>query len=135
MSDRQNKQGSKREIAHACQEKRTDYMKALTNFTEVLSAQVQAAARRSDETQMETPVPVRPGDWVRVRVHKRKWPDPRWTGPWEVTEVTSHAIRVKGKTGANWHHLTHCVPADPPSRTLREIATDLADNSSSITLE
>ena len=49
-SDRQNKQGSKREIAHACQEKLTDYMKALTHFTEVLSAQVQAAARRSDET-------------------------------------------------------------------------------------
>ena len=118
-SDRQNKQGSKREIAHACQEKLTDYMKALTNFTEVLSAQVQAAARHSDETQMETPVPVRPGDWVRVRVHKRKWPDPRWTGPWEVTECTSHAIRVKGRTGANWHHLSHCVPTDRPS--LREV--------------
>ena len=42
-------------------------MKALTNFTEVLSAQVQAAAGRSDETPKETPVPVRPGDWVRVR--------------------------------------------------------------------
>ena len=96
-------------------------MKALTNITEVLSAQVQAAAGRSDETPKETPVPVKPGDWVRVRVHKRKWPDPRWTGPWEVTECTSHAIRVKGKTGANWHHLTHCVPTDRPSRPLREV--------------
>ena len=107
-----------------CQEKMTDYMKALTNLTEVLSAQVQAAAGRSDETPKETPVTVKPGDWVRVRVHKRKLPDHRWTGPWEVTECTSHAIQVKGKTGANWHHLTHCVPADPPSRTLREVATD-----------
>ncbi|XP_047195575.1 uncharacterized protein LOC124851640 [Hippoglossus stenolepis] len=31
---------------------------------------VQAAARRSDETPTETPVPVKPGDWVRVKV---KW--------------------------------------------------------------
>ena len=112
-----------------CQEKLTDYMKALTNLIGVLSVQVQAAAGRSDETPTETPVPIRPGDWVRVKVHRKKWPDPRWTGPWEVTECTSHAIRVKGKTGANWHHLTHCVPADPPSRTLREVATDLADSS------
>ena len=104
-------------------------MKALTNLTEVLS-RAQAAAGRSDETPTGTPVPVRPGDWVRVKVHKRKWPDLRWTGPWEVTECTSHAIRVKGRTGAIWYHLTHCVPADPPSWTLREVATDLADSSS-----
>ena len=62
-----------------CQEKMTNYMKALSNLTEVLSAQVQAAAGRSDETPKETPVPVKLGDWVRVRVHKRKWPEPRWT--------------------------------------------------------
>ena len=104
-------------------------MKALTNLTEVLS-QAQTGAGRSDKNPTGTPVPVRPGDWVRVKVHKRKWPDPRWTGPWEVTECTSHAIRVKGRTGAIWYHLTHCVPADPPSWTLREVATDLADSSS-----
>lgn len=33
----------------------------------------------------------------------------------------------KGKAGANWYHLTHCVPAQPPSRTLAEVRTNLAE--------
>ncbi|XP_032365350.1 uncharacterized protein LOC116680374 [Etheostoma spectabile] len=44
------------------------------------------------------PLPaVKVGDWVRVKVHKRKWTDPRWTGPYEVKEVTSHSVQVKEK--------------------------------------
>ncbi|XP_064877154.1 uncharacterized protein LOC135572653 [Oncorhynchus nerka] len=39
---------------------------------------------------------VKVGDWVRIKVHKRKWADPRWTGPYEVKEVTSHSVQVKG---------------------------------------
>ncbi|CAB1312810.1 unnamed protein product, partial [Coregonus sp. 'balchen'] len=35
------------------------------------------------------------GDWVRVKVHKRKWLEPRWTGPYEVKEVTSHSVQVR----------------------------------------
>ncbi|KAM8908083.1 uncharacterized protein AB9W97_005629 [Spinachia spinachia] len=66
------------------------------------------------------------GDWVRVKVHKRKWKDPRWTGPYEVKEVTTHSVQVKGKSGAPWHHLTHCAPAPSPSRTLQEVRADLA---------
>lgn len=90
-----------------------DYMKSLIDLTRVLFTQVQQVENDSETTTAETPV--KPGDWVRVKVHKRKWTDPRWTGPWEVIASTSHALQVKGKSGANWHHLTHCAPADPPS--------------------
>lgn len=100
-----------------------DYMKALTDITQVLSTQVQNAEETPGEAS-ETPVG--PGDWVRVKVHKRKWSEPRWTGPWEVIERSSHALKVRGKTGANWHHLTHCAPAQAPSRSIGEVSTDLA---------
>ncbi|KAK6324646.1 hypothetical protein J4Q44_G00039880 [Coregonus suidteri] len=42
------------------------------------------------------PLKVKVGDWVRVKVHKRKWLEPRWTGPYEVKEVTSHSVQVRG---------------------------------------
>ena len=87
----------------------TDYMKALTNLTGVLSAQVQAAAGRSDETPKETPVPAKPGDGVRVRVQKRKWPDPRWTGPWEVTRVYLTCDPSKRKNRSKFGTTSHIV--------------------------
>ena len=88
-------------------------MTALTNMTRVLCKQVQRVEGEPE------------GDWVQVKVHKIKWSEPRWTGPYEVIERTSHVVHVKGKTGANWHHLTHCVPASPPSCALNEISTNL----------
>ncbi|CAB1354066.1 unnamed protein product, partial [Coregonus sp. 'balchen'] len=41
------------------------------------------------------PLKVKVGDWVRVKVHKRKWLEPRWTGPYEVKEVTSHSVQIE----------------------------------------
>ena len=95
-------------------------VRALTNMFQVLSTQVQTA-EKTPET------PVGPGDWVKVKIHKRKSLEPVWSGPWEVVERTTHALRVKIKTGTYWHHLTHCVPALPLSRNSTAVRTDLTE--------
>ncbi|CAJ1076500.1 protein K02A2.6 [Xyrichtys novacula] len=64
-------------------------------------------------------------DWVLLRVIKRKWNEPKWTGPFRVTERTSHAVRLDGK-GDTWFHLTQCAPAVTPQRSLKEVRQDLA---------
>ena len=78
-----------------------------------------------EATTPEVAPEIQVGDWVRVKVHKRRWLKPRWTVLKQVTEVTTHSVQVKEKAGAIWHHLTHCVPAQPPSRTLAEVRADL----------
>ncbi|XP_062413601.1 uncharacterized protein LOC134105111 isoform X1 [Pungitius pungitius] len=60
--------------------------------------------------------------WVLLRVIKRKWSEPRWTGPYQVEERTSHAVRLRGK-GDTWYHWSQCAPADEPGRTLQDILT------------
>ncbi|XP_068999724.1 protein NYNRIN-like isoform X1 [Embiotoca jacksoni] len=68
-------------------------------------------------------------DWVLLRVIKRKWSEPRWTGPFLVTERTSHAVRLEGK-GDTWYHLLQCAPGLEPQRTLQETAADVVKNAS-----
>lgn len=63
-------------------------------------------------------------EWVRLRVYKRKWLEPRWTGPFRVTERTSHAVRLQGK-GETWFHWSQCTPAEEPSRSLHQVYQDL----------
>ncbi|KAL3969414.1 B-cell receptor-associated protein 31 [Sarotherodon galilaeus] len=48
---------------------------------------------------------------VWLKVIKRKWKEPRWTGPYEVTARTTTAVRLKGK-GDTWFHWTQCAAAD-----------------------
>lgn len=55
-------------------------------------------------------------EMVYLKVLKRKWMEPRWTGPFRVTERTSHALRLEGK-GTTWFHLSQCAPAKEPSTT------------------
>uniref|UniRef100_A0AAV2LWW2 RNase H type-1 domain-containing protein n=1 Tax=Knipowitschia caucasica TaxID=637954 RepID=A0AAV2LWW2_KNICA len=55
-----------------------------------------------------------PPAWVRVKVFKRKWNEPRWTGPFEVVARTRKAVQLKGH-GNKWFHLSHTRPSDPPS--------------------
>ncbi|XP_069750251.1 putative transcription factor Ovo-like 1 isoform X2 [Narcine bancroftii] len=50
----------------------------------------------------ETPIPS-VVEWVLLKVIKRKWSEPRWTGPYRVVERTSHAVRLQGK-GETWYH-------------------------------
>ena len=46
-----------------------------------------------------------PDEEVILRVVKRKWSEPRWLGPFKVTERTSHAVRLQGK-GNTWYHIS-----------------------------
>ncbi|XP_028809289.1 uncharacterized protein LOC114763697 [Denticeps clupeoides] len=65
--------------------------------------------------------PPGPGiEYVLLKVTKRKWSEPRWTGPYQITERTSHAVRLKGK-GDTWFHLSQCAAAPEPGRTVPEI--------------
>ena len=52
-----------------------DYMRVLTDLTRVLSTQVQQVGKDPEAPKGTTPV--KRGEWVRVKVHKRKWADPR----------------------------------------------------------
>ncbi|KAG7999497.1 protein K02A2.6 [Nibea albiflora] len=63
-------------------------------------------------------------EWVLLRVVKRKWSEPRWTGPYQVVERTTHAVRLKGK-GDTWFHWSQCAAAEEPQRSLTEIQKDL----------
>uniref|UniRef100_A0A0F8CCY1 Murine leukemia virus integrase C-terminal domain-containing protein n=1 Tax=Larimichthys crocea TaxID=215358 RepID=A0A0F8CCY1_LARCR len=67
-------------------------------------------------------------EWVLLRVIKRKWSEPRWTGPFQVTERTSHAVRLRGK-GDTWFHWSQCAAAEEPQRSLSEIQTNLQEKS------
>ncbi|CAB1344226.1 unnamed protein product [Coregonus sp. 'balchen'] len=66
------------------------------------------------------------GDWVRVKVHSRKWTEPRWEGPFQVKEVSSHSLRVNTSKKDVWYHRTHCAKDIVPGRTLDQVQQDLA---------
>ncbi|KAL3976869.1 [histone H3]-lysine4 N-trimethyltransferase MLL3 [Sarotherodon galilaeus] len=54
---------------------------------------------------------VRDAKAVWLKVIKRKWKEPRWTGPYEVTARTATAVQLRGK-GDTWFHWTQCAAAD-----------------------
>nr|XP_049617673.1 uncharacterized protein LOC125992617 [Syngnathus scovelli] len=81
------------------------YFEALNRLVRLFSKQVSTTEKGS-----ENPVETLTTSWVYLKSLKRKWAEPRWTGPYEVTERTSHALRLRGK-GATWFHLSQCAPA------------------------
>ncbi|XP_047247942.1 uncharacterized protein LOC124884214 isoform X2 [Girardinichthys multiradiatus] len=66
-------------------------------------------------------------EWVWLKVIKQKWAEPRFTGPYQVTERTSHAVRLKGK-GDTWFHWSQCAEAPEPGRPLEEIGENTASS-------
>lgn len=58
-------------------------------------------------------------EWVLLKVIKRKWSEPRWTGPYKVVERTLQAVRLENK-GKTWYHWSQCAACDEPQRSLRE---------------
>ncbi|XP_037835053.1 uncharacterized protein LOC108247184 [Kryptolebias marmoratus] len=74
--------------------------------------------RIQGEAQDKESAPTAPEvQWVWLKVIKRKWSEPRFTGPHQVVERTSHAVRLRGK-GENWYHWSQCAPAEEPGREL-----------------
>ncbi|XP_068162216.1 uncharacterized protein [Antennarius striatus] len=66
------------------------------------------------EPQEKPPKSVNVCEWVWLRVIKRKWSEPRWTGPHQVIERTGTAVRLLGR-GDTWFHLTSTRPAKTPT--------------------
>ncbi|XP_029385609.1 uncharacterized protein LOC115061440 [Echeneis naucrates] len=95
------------------------YFHALQTLVSEYAKQVGERAEGEPEAPPDT-------DWVLLRVIKRKWTEPRWTGPYQVTERTSHAVRLNGK-GDTWFHWSQCAAADAPARTLGETRTELRE--------
>lgn len=58
--------------------------------------------------------------WVYLKVFKRKWSEPRWTGPHEVVERTSHAVRLRVK-GETWYHWSQCAATEEPIRVWQRL--------------
>ncbi|KAK3511759.1 hypothetical protein QTP70_021782 [Hemibagrus guttatus] len=81
---------------------------------------------------------VEPGDYVYIRVFKRKhWKEPRREGPFKVVLTTPTAVKVKGKE--YWYHLNHCCRAaekvlkeksPEPKETKSKLNADLDDSDS-----
>lgn len=95
------------------------YFHALQNLVSEYAKQV--GERSGNDTTAPTDT-----EWVLLKVIKRKWTEPRWTGPFQVTERTSHAVRLSGK-GDTWFHWSQCAAADAPARSLEETHAALRD--------
>ncbi|KAI4891012.1 hypothetical protein NFI96_006826 [Prochilodus magdalenae] len=80
---------------------------------EQVERQGKVRRNRGGDREHEIPPEVAVAPWLYLRAIKRKWSEPRWTGPFRVTERTSHAVRLQGK-GSSWYHLSQCKPALPP---------------------
>ncbi|GCC39157.1 hypothetical protein chiPu_0023364 [Chiloscyllium punctatum] len=93
------------------------YYDQLTALVSTFSKQVGSA---KGDLQSQAPSTT---DWVLLKVIKRKWSEPRWTGPYKVVERTSHAVRLQGK-GESWYHWSQCAATEPPTRTLEQIRTE-----------
>uniref|UniRef100_A0A674CLU7 Murine leukemia virus integrase C-terminal domain-containing protein n=1 Tax=Salmo trutta TaxID=8032 RepID=A0A674CLU7_SALTR len=89
-------------------------MKELTTIVRSLHSHTR---KTQEEVPGEDPdyLLVEVGDCVKIRVHKRKWNQPRWMGPFKVTMATPTAVRVQERSG--WLHLSHSGPSSVDQRT------------------
>ncbi|XP_038563196.1 uncharacterized protein LOC119894616 [Micropterus salmoides] len=77
-----------------------------------MTERVKGATEERDAAIPERQQTIRPGEWVYVKVFKRKWNQPRREGPFKVVLATPSALKVEGKNV--WFHLNHCCRANEP---------------------
>ncbi|KAJ8342593.1 hypothetical protein SKAU_G00325210 [Synaphobranchus kaupii] len=99
-----------REIGlEALEEELHKYLKGLTQAVRSVYSQ----AKEAQGPAVEDPeLLVNPGEWVYVKKFKRKWKQPRQTGPYQVILATPTAVKLK-EIGP-WVHLNHCRRAQEP---------------------
>lgn len=91
------------------------YLQHLTKIHKAVFSQVKGATLEREVEIPETLQQITPGDWVFVKVFKRKWDEPRREGPFKVHLATRTALKVEGKKF--WFHLNHCSKAEDPEGT------------------
>jgi len=88
---------------HMMDETMINFCVALTKVVKEFYSQVKQAL---PEPAAEEHHGIQPGDWVYIKVFKRKNAlKARWTGPHQVLLVTNTAVRCKGKQ--SWTHTSH----------------------------
>ncbi|XP_034075766.1 uncharacterized protein LOC117548525 [Gymnodraco acuticeps] len=95
------------------------YYRQLKGLVSDFSTQVTDAKGGHEKHEANT------AEFVWLKVIRPKWLNPRFSGPYRVTQRTSHAVRLEGK-GDNWYHWSQCAVGKTPARTLDDIRTDLA---------
>ena len=93
----------------------TSYVQHLTQIHKVIFQQVKGATEEREANISSELQKVNPGDWVYVKVFKRKWDQPRREGSFKVSLATPTALKVEGKKV--WFHLNHCCRAEDPEGT------------------
>ena len=72
---------------------RKAYYDALIALVASLSLQVKQQEGRSGEAEPPS-MPIKEGERVWLKVIKRKWTEPKWTGPNCVEAATLHSVRL-----------------------------------------
>ena len=92
---------------HMMDETMINFCIALTKVVKEFHSQVKQVL---PEPTVEKHYSIQPGDWVHIKVFKRKNAlKARWTGTHQVLLVTHTAVKCEGKQ--SWIHASHCKRA------------------------
>lgn len=73
----------------------SEYLKAISHVARTVGLQVHKIKGETSSEQPTKDPGEEPGSWVFVKVHKAKWNEPRWCGPYEVLLGLCHSVKIK----------------------------------------